>query len=284
MTGRSYEALPFVDEHATTVPAPPEAVWPALPRPAVGFTVTAADEPRHLALEGRHPFSRYALVFRVDPVGDGGSRVRAQTWAAFPGPHGRAYRALVIGSRGHVLAVKGMLAGVARRVARPSPATSWGATADERALALPCDEVLPDATATCWRAVTIDAPAARVFPWLCQLRAAPYSYDLIDNFGQRSPRELDPALQDLAEGQRFMTIFRLVSFERDRHVTLRTLRSGPFGDVAVTYALLGDGADRCRLLAKIRATGPRALSPALPWLDLPMMRKQLLTLKELAED
>jgi hypothetical protein len=60
-------------------------------------------------LEGRHPFSRYALVFLIDAREGGGCRARAQTWAAFPGPQGRLYRALVIGSGMHAVLVRRML-------------------------------------------------------------------------------------------------------------------------------------------------------------------------------
>jgi hypothetical protein len=154
-----YEQLPFVDEHSITLDRPPEQVWDALQRtaPSTGFHVTESTAPSKLVLEGRHPFSRYALVFLIEPregdgsrtgdgggarvgagggaqvragggarvragggtrVGpgggrpdghDGGSRARAQTWAAFPGPHGRVYRALVIGSGIHAVLVRRML-------------------------------------------------------------------------------------------------------------------------------------------------------------------------------
>jgi len=67
-----------------------------------------------------------------------------------------------------------------------------GASVDERAAPLPCDELLPDAHSRCDRAISVDAPAAVRFRWLCQLRVAPYSYDLLDNLGRRSPRELTP--------------------------------------------------------------------------------------------
>lgn len=154
--------------------------------------------------------------------------------------------------------------------------TVWGATADECAAALPCDGVLTGATIQADRAVSVDAPPALVFAWLCQLRAAPYSYDLLDNFGRRSPRERTPELTELAEGQWFMTVFRLVSFARDEHITLRT------GDIVVTYAVRPEAAGT-RLHARVLFGGNRLIGRALPLGDVVMMRKQLLTLKSLAE-
>lgn len=74
-----------------------------------GFEVADARAPELLALAGRHRFSRYRLVFELDEVEPGRTRVRASTWAAFPGLAGHAYRALVIGTRGHRLAVRRIL-------------------------------------------------------------------------------------------------------------------------------------------------------------------------------
>jgi hypothetical protein len=107
----AYEELPFVDEHGLHVEGPPERAWEALRRtaPSTGFRVTEASAPHKLVLEGSHPFSRYALVFLIEERDSGGARVRAQTWAAFPGPHGRVYRALVIGSGMHAVLVRRML-------------------------------------------------------------------------------------------------------------------------------------------------------------------------------
>ncbi|HYP49028.1 MAG TPA: hypothetical protein VEQ61_10360 [Thermoleophilaceae bacterium] len=103
--------LPFVDEHALATRMSPERAWEALlhSAPSLGFTVTESTAPRRLVLEGRHPFSRYALVFLIDPAGDGGSVLRAQTSAAFPGLAGTAYRALVVGSGAHAIVVRRML-------------------------------------------------------------------------------------------------------------------------------------------------------------------------------
>ena len=143
------DALPFIDEHSREIDASPDRAWRALPgasaggRPdrgssriarilgceqsgvsgtpgevgstVPGFRVARSEPPRELALEGRHRFARYELLFRVDDLGRGRSRVRAETRALFPGARGSAYRALVIGSRGHVAATRRMLGGVARR-------------------------------------------------------------------------------------------------------------------------------------------------------------------------
>lgn len=148
-------ALPFVDEHARIVAAPPGAAWAALVRvlprafggraaeryaraiacdpaaphgafPAVGsaivgFRVARADAPRELALVGRHRFSTYALTFRLDALDDGTTRVRAETRAAFPGVAGKLYRAAVIGTRGHLLVLRRLLRGVERGATRLRP-------------------------------------------------------------------------------------------------------------------------------------------------------------------
>ena len=148
-------------------------------------------------------------------------------------------------------------------------ASNWGSTPAERALHLPCDDLLPEAKLVVHRAVDVDAPPAVVFRWLCQLKVAPYSYDLIDNLGRRSPRELTPGAEDLEPGQRVMTVFRLARFEPDRHITLETR-----GEFAVTYAALPG-----RLYMRIRS---RRRWPLFRFADLVMARKQLLTLADLA--
>jgi hypothetical protein len=80
--------------------------------PLAGFAVVTDEPPRVLGLAGRHRFSRYALTFSLQPDG-AGTVVRAETRAVFPGPHGRAYRALVVGSGLHVRVVRRLLAATA---------------------------------------------------------------------------------------------------------------------------------------------------------------------------
>lgn len=146
-------ALPHVDEHSVSIEAGPDAIWEALlrvvegsfssgpsaraagllgcadtvasgPRPLAsgstlpGFHVATAERPRELALAGRHRFSDYALIFRLDRQGNGRTMLRAETRGAFPGLKGRSYRALVIGTRGHVLVTRRILDAVKRRAER----------------------------------------------------------------------------------------------------------------------------------------------------------------------
>jgi hypothetical protein len=168
----------------------------------------------------------------------------------------------------------------------------WGTSPAERELHFPGDRPEDAGAQLLWRGVSVEAPAAQVFRWLCQLRVAPYSYDWIDNGGRRSPRTLDPQLERLQRGQRFMQIFVLESFEPGVQLTLATPigSSGArlFGIVRVTYWAHALAADRTRLLVKLRVVRSpgllgRAMSALLPWGDLIMMRRQLLNLKSLAE-
>lgn len=166
---------------------------------------------------------------------------------------------------------------------------NWGSTAEERGEVYPCDRLVPQADDVLFRAVDIDAAPAVTFRWLCQLRAAPYSYDWLDNLGRRSPRELTPGLDALAVGQPVMTIFKLAEFEPGSQITLVPRFGptvGPLGGVAVTYRV-SPASRGSRLVAKLaikRPPGPlRLIAALLPAADLVMMRKQLLTLKGLAE-
>lgn len=147
-----FASLPYIDEHAVMIEASPEASWVALqqmlesagpgwfarvlgcadtaasgPRPmeegstVPGFHVVAADAPGELSLAGRHHFSDYALIFRLDELSEGVARLRAESRAEFPGFGGGLYRMLLMGTGGHVLATRRMLAAVKRRAERFIP-------------------------------------------------------------------------------------------------------------------------------------------------------------------
>jgi hypothetical protein len=169
----------------------------------------------------------------------------------------------------------------------PGLVETWGSSVEERAAAYPCDGLVEHPDRVVFRGIDIAAPAALAFRWLCQLRVAPYSYDWIDNFGRRSPRQIIAGLDRLEVGQRFMGIFRLVSYEDCRSINLDS-NTAIFGRVAGTYRLVPANHDQSRLVVKLMFAAPRGrvgsvVRAFLPAGDLVMMRKQLLTLKALAE-
>jgi hypothetical protein len=79
-----------------------------------------------------------------------------------------------------LLAALGVLYPLLRR-----PILTWGATSEEAVSRLPGDELLEDANGVSTRAITIQAPAASVWPWLAQMGPSPrggaYTYDWIEN-------------------------------------------------------------------------------------------------------
>jgi hypothetical protein len=171
-------------------------------------------------------------------------------------------------------------------------ARSWGSTPEERSLAFPGDENGDPNADILFRGVTVEAPAPTVFRWLCQLRAAPYSYDWIDNAGRRSPPTLTPGLERLERGQTVMAIFRLEDFRAGEWLVFATPAGSRaarlFGVVDCTYWARTVSTDRTRLLVKLRVSRAPGLwggllRAILPWGDLLMMRRQLLNLKRLAE-
>ena len=83
-----------------------------------GFHVEAAETGSRLALAGRHRFSTYLLTFRLEDAGAGGTVITAETRATFPGIKGTIYRALVIGTRMHVVVTRRLLTAAKHRAER----------------------------------------------------------------------------------------------------------------------------------------------------------------------
>jgi hypothetical protein len=83
-----------------------------------GFHVETAEPASELGLAGRHRFSTYLLSFRLEDARGGRTRLVAETRAAFPGLKGSVYRALVIGTRMHVLITRRILTATKRRAER----------------------------------------------------------------------------------------------------------------------------------------------------------------------
>lgn len=109
----------------------------------------------------------------------------------------------------------------------------WGATPEEVARAHACDAHTADRDDGLGRAISVNASPGVVFAWLGKLRLAPYSYDWVDNFGRRSPRQPKPDLGPFEPGQRVMYIFLVGSVGPDKTVTV-TCGEGPGGPCSGT--------------------------------------------------
>ncbi|MGW1740549.1 polyketide cyclase [Nocardia sp. NPDC001965] len=157
----------------------------------------------------------------------------------------------------------------------------WGVSDHETVRSYPCDHFVTEPELEVWRGVTVRAPAGAVWPWITQVRLAPYSYDWIDNLGRRSPREL----MDIPEprvGENFTTacgrrLGRIVSIDPGREMT------GVIVGAFMSYVLVAEGRDSTRLLFKLVMHTNRPVALGLSVGDLVMARRQLLNLKRLAE-
>jgi hypothetical protein len=157
---------------------------------------------------------------------------------------------------------------------------------------LPGDDLVPYPTFNATRAISIAALPEQIWPWLLQVgvkRAGWYSYDILDNLGHPSAREIIPALQQVAVGD-------VVPMSPDgrqgtRIVALDLPRSmiwGTLPDTIWVWVLEPLSDDTTRLITRIRSRY-RWLSPTIAFsmliefADIWMIRKMLLTLRERAE-
>jgi len=136
--------------------------------------------------------------------------------------------------------------------------TRWGASDDEVAASMCGDDLVPGCQYRITRAITIDAPPARVWPWLVQVgmgRAGFYSVDLLDNLARPSAERVLPEHQQLTVGQWIpmsptptdTTAFTVHSFIPDRSLVWVK------PDSTWTWQLTGNPDGSTRLVTRIRA-------------------------------
>jgi hypothetical protein len=157
----------------------------------------------------------------------------------------------------------------------------WGVSESETLRPYPCDDFVASPTMQAWRGVWVEAPAETVWPWVAQVRLAPYTYDWIDNRGRRSPRDL-VGLPEPRVGDRFTTtgrreLGRIVSVDPGKQLT------GTIMGAFMSYVLVPQQHDVTRLLLKVVMRTTRWAALGLSVGDLIMARRQLLNFKQLAE-
>ena len=175
------------------------------------------------------------------------------------------------------------------------PILTWGATADEAVRRLPGDELLENADLVATRAITIQAPASAVWPWLVQMgpgRGGAYTYDWIENLLGLDIHSVDrilPEFQQLKVGdvqhlRRGEPGMRVEILEPERVLSSRS----EDGNWVWTFVLAEEeGSTRLISRNRIAMPGP-SLAGRLGMLvmepgSLVMERKMLLGIKERAE-
>jgi len=165
---------------------------------------------------------------------------------------------------------------------------SWGATDDEVARPMTGDGLVENPTFNATRAVTINAPAERIWPWIVQLgyrRAGFYSWDILDNDGIPSAERIIPEYQNLEIGD-------LVPLDEDSNAEVVDIEANKRlllvfqsdGTVTWAWALYRIDADRTRLVTRLRWRTTSMVSQfVLDAFEIVMMRKCLLGIKRRAE-
>jgi len=182
---------------------------------------------------------------------------------------------------------------------------NWGATPEEIRAAFPGDELVPEPAGSTTRAVTIEAPADDVWPWLVQMgqgRAGLYSYDWLENLvglDIHSSWGIEEELQHLEVGDRIRLVpdgwmglpqgmaLPVALIEPGRSIVLREDPSeGPWNGVW-SFHVVPIGPDRCRLVSRGRATRQgllaRIADELMDPVTLLMTRKMLLGIKARSE-
>jgi hypothetical protein len=183
-------------------------------------------------------------------------------------------------------------AAVAYRKLLRRPILTWGATAIEAEARLPGDELLANAEGVATRAITIDAPASAVWPWIAQMGPSPrggaYTYDWIENLLGLDMHSADTVLPEyqhpqVGEGFGYGTNKMSYAIVEPEHVLATQSADGNW----VWSFILDERDGRTRLISRNRFRLPRlrdriGMIPMEPG-SLVMERKMLHGIKERAE-
>jgi hypothetical protein len=151
---------------------------------------------------------------------------------------------------------------------------SWGATESEVSMSLPGDEFVLNPVLESTRAITIQAPAAEIWPWLVQLgqgRGGLYSYERLENLVGCEMVNADRIIleyQDLKVGDKV----RIVPEGRDPYFVVNAFELGRAiilggDDPPTTWAFVLDPIDdkATRLLVRWRQDYEPTLGNIIGW-------------------
>ena len=168
----------------------------------------------------------------------------------------------------------------------------WGATAEEINSSVVGDNLCRDASLTATRSITINAAPNDVFPWIRQMgfgRAGWYSYDWLDNLGQKSATKVHEEWQSVESGDKIPAgpiSFVATIVDPPRHFVLEVKSLGkrsPKLHFTLAYELRDDP-QGTRLVTRMRSRIKMPFGRLFEKIILGpgdgiMLRRQLLTLK-----
>jgi hypothetical protein len=145
----------------------------------------------------------------------------------------------------------------------------WGTKGDESTMVLPGDELLPNPAYRSTLAITINAPADKVWPWLLQLgykRGGWYSYDVVENalgvaafVDGHTTNRIVPELQNLKVGDRINIAWetapvylKVAKIEPGNALILRwTVEGSPDNGPLWNLIIKSTGPEQTRLLMRM---------------------------------
>lgn len=169
----------------------------------------------------------------------------------------------------------------------------WGATDDEIRRPMPGDDIVGKPSFNATRAVTINAPAENIYPWIVQMgltRAGWYSYDLLDNLARPSAESILAEHQNIQVGDVIP-----MSPDGKQGMGVKDFRKNKWmlwwdkiGDSSWVWEIYSEGESHSRLVTRVRVKYSW-FSPAIvfnvliEFFDIVMMRKSMLGIKRRAE-
>jgi hypothetical protein len=141
----------------------------------------------------------------------------------------------------------------------------WGATRAEVAAPMPGDDIVRRAQFNATRAITIQASPEQVWPWIAQLgyrRGGFYTYDLVDNAGERSADRIINEYQRIQvgdlipmwhEARGLAVAYRVDSFQTNEWMFwVHRPHEHEQPDSTWSWQLLRLGSDRTRLITRMK--------------------------------
>jgi len=178
---------------------------------------------------------------------------------------------------------------------------NWGATKAECRAVLPGDEFVPEPAGAITRAVTIEAPADEVWPWLVQIgqdRGGMYGYERLENavgLDIHNADEIRPEWQHLAVGDE-VRLVRRGWLGIPEGLALEVGRIEPGRSIVLleeprhavwSFHIRPHGPQRCRLISRSRSPRARGVArvtaEVLDPITMVMTRKMLLGIKARAQ-